>query len=35
VVDSQGKLEGVVTVDDVIEEIVPRVWRKKRPRKFS
>jgi magnesium transporter len=35
VVDSQGKLEGVVTVDDVIEEIVPRVWRKRRPRKFS
>jgi len=35
VVDSQGKLEGVVTVDDVIEEIVPRVWRKRRPRRFS
>ena len=35
VVDSAGKLEGVVTVDDVMEKIVPRVWRKKRPRKFS
>jgi magnesium transporter len=35
VVDAEGKLEGVVTVDDVIEEIVPRVWRKRRPRKFS
>lgn len=35
VVDSGGKLEGVVTVDDVVEEIVPRVWRKRRPRKFS
>lgn len=32
VIDAEGKLEGVVTVDDVIEEIVPRVWRK-RPRK--
>ncbi len=35
VVDSQGKLEGVVTVDDVMEKIVPRVWPKRRPRKFS
>jgi magnesium transporter len=32
VTDGEGKLEGVVTVDDVIEEIVPRVWRR-RPRK--
>jgi magnesium transporter len=35
VLDSEGKLEGVVTVDDVIEEIVPRVWRRRRPRRFS
>ena len=35
VVDSVGKLEGVVTVDDVMEKIVPRVWPKRRPRKFS
>lgn len=35
VVDAEGKLEGVVTVDDVMEKIVPRVWPKRRPRKFS
>jgi CBS domain-containing protein len=35
VVDAEGKLEGAVTVDDVMEKMVPRVWRKKRPRKFS
>jgi len=35
VVDAEGKLEGAVTVDDVMDKMVPRVWRKKRPRKFS
>lgn len=27
--EKTNKLEGVVTVDDVVEEIVPRVWKKK------
>ena len=32
VVDEENRLQGIITVDDVLEEIVPEDWRKRVPR---
>jgi Mg/Co/Ni transporter MgtE len=32
VVDGEGRLEGIVTVDDAIDTVLPTTWRKRLPR---
>lgn len=32
VVDDQGKLHGIVTIDDAIDKIIPTAWKKRLPR---
>jgi magnesium transporter len=32
VVDEAGHLEGIVTVDDAMDAILPEAWRKRLPR---
>ncbi len=34
VVDSEGKMLGIVTVDDAIDVILPTAWKKRIPRRF-
>jgi len=35
VVDDQGRLAGIVTVDDAIDTVAPSAWRRRLPRVFS
>ena len=35
VVDDEGRLVGIVTVDDAIDTVIPTAWKKRLPRVFS
>ena len=35
VVDADGRLEGIVTVDDAMDSILPTAWKKRLPRLFA
>ena len=35
VVDDQGRLAGIVTVDDAIDTVLPTAWKKRLPRLFA
>ncbi len=35
VVDDEGRLEGIVTVDDAIDTVLPTAWKRRLPRVFS
>ncbi|HXR27318.1 MAG TPA: CBS domain-containing protein, partial [Candidatus Baltobacteraceae bacterium] len=35
VVDGQGHLEGIVTIDDAIDTVLPSGWKHRLPRLFS
>ncbi len=35
VVDAEGRLEGIVTVDDAMDAILPTAWKKRLPRLFA
>ncbi len=35
VVDAEGRLEGIVTVDDAIDTVIPTAWKKRLPRVFT
>jgi len=35
VVDAEGRLEGIVTVDDAIGTVIPTAWKRRLPRVFS
>ncbi len=35
VVDTEGHLEGIVTVDDAIDTVLPTAWKRRLPRLFS
>ena len=35
VVDEEGRLAGIVTVDDAIDTVIPTAWKKRLPRVFS
>ncbi len=35
VVDDEGHLEGIVTVDDAIDTVLPSGWKHRLPRLFS
>jgi len=35
VVDDEGRLEGIVTVDDTMDAILPTAWKRRLPRLFS
>ena len=35
VVDDDGRLEGIVTVDDAIDTVLPSGWKRRLPRLFS
>jgi Mg/Co/Ni transporter MgtE len=35
VVDSEKKLKGIVTVDDAMDIILPRAWKKRVPKMFG
>jgi Mg/Co/Ni transporter MgtE len=35
VVDDEGRLEGIVTVDDTMDAMLPTSWKRRLPRPFS
>jgi Mg/Co/Ni transporter MgtE len=35
VVDTEGRLVGIVTVDDAIDTVVPNAWKRRLPRLFN
>jgi Mg/Co/Ni transporter MgtE len=35
VVDAEGRLAGIVTVDDAMDAILPTAWKKRLPRLFA
>jgi len=35
VVDDEGRLAGIVTVDDAIDTVLPTAWKKRLPRLFA
>ena len=35
VVDAEGRLVGIVTVDDAIDTVVPNAWKRRLPRLFD
>jgi len=35
VVDAEGRLAGIVTVDDAMDSILPSAWKKRLPRLFA
>jgi len=35
VVDDDGRLAGIVTVDDAIDTVLPTAWKKRLPRLFA
>jgi len=34
VVDDEGRLQGIVTVDDALDKIIPTAWKKRMPRLY-
>jgi CBS domain-containing protein/sporulation protein YlmC with PRC-barrel domain len=34
VVDAEGKLEGIVTVDDVLDDLIPMIWKQRAAKKY-
>jgi Mg/Co/Ni transporter MgtE len=32
VLDNEGRLEGIVTVDDALDAVIPAAWKKRLPR---
>ena len=34
VVDAQGRLEGIVTVDDVLDDLIPMIWKQRAAKKY-
>ncbi len=34
VLDEGGELKGIITVDDVLEQILPMIWKQRAPKKF-
>ncbi len=34
VVDEEGKLEGIVTVDDVLDDLIPMIWKRRAAKKY-
>jgi Mg/Co/Ni transporter MgtE len=35
VVDPEGRLQGIVTVDDAIDTVIPTAWKRRLPRIYS
>ena len=35
VVDEEGRLQGIVTVDDALDKIIPTAWKKRLPRLYQ
>jgi len=35
VIDAEGRLAGIVTIDDAIDTVIPAAWKKRLPRVFS
>ncbi len=35
VVDTEGRLQGIVTVDDAIDTVIPTAWKRRLPRIYS
>jgi CBS domain-containing protein len=34
VVDGEGRLEGIVTVDDVLDDLIPMIWKRRAAKKY-
>lgn len=34
VVDAEGRIEGIVTVDDVIDDLIPMIWKRRAAKKY-
>lgn len=34
VIDAEGKLEGIVTVDDVLDDLIPMIWKQRAAKKY-
>ncbi len=34
VVDEDGRLEGIVTVDDVLDDLIPMIWKRRAAKKY-
>ncbi len=34
VVDVEGRLEGIVTVDDVLDDLIPLIWKRRAAKKY-
>ncbi|MGH7474242.1 MAG: CBS domain-containing protein, partial [Candidatus Methylomirabilales bacterium] len=34
VVDAEGRLEGIVTVDDVLNDLIPMIWKRRAAKKY-
>lgn len=34
VVDAEGRLEGIVTVDDVLDDLIPMIWKRRAAKKY-
>ena len=34
VIDADGKLEGIVTVDDVLDDLIPMIWKQRAAKKY-
>ena len=34
VIDTEGKIEGIVTVDDVLDDLIPMIWKRRAAKKY-
>ena len=34
VIDTEGKIEGIVTVDDVLDDLIPMIWKQRAAKKY-